>query len=51
MEELREDLSDWSFMGKERGTEEASGEGRGQIMLHLISLGLFSGNGESFGEL
>lgn len=39
VKELREDLSDWSCMGKERGTEEACGEGRGQFMLRLISLG------------
>lgn len=30
-----EDLCDWSFMGKERGTEE----GRGQIILRLVHLG------------
>ena len=34
--ELREDLSDWSFMRKERGAEEVYGEGRGLIILDFI---------------
>ena len=34
--QLREDLSDWSFMRKERGAEEVYGEGRGFISLGFI---------------
>ena len=34
--ELREDLSDWSFMRKERGAEKVYGEGRGLISLGFI---------------
>lgn len=47
----RTDLCDWSFMEKERVTEEAYGEGRSRITLCLLLWVLFSGNWEAFGGL
>lgn len=49
MGELKEDLSDWIFLGKERGTKEACEEGKDSIICALLVWVLFLGKHEAFG--